>query len=75
MEIFKSATKILMCCIQITLSLLVSSDYIFTVVPTKSDSDLIFCLQLLSKSLTFTIHLSYRESTDHLCIHPIPWIG
>ena len=29
-----------------------------TVVPTKSDSDAIFCLQLLSKTLTCTLHLS-----------------
>ena len=29
---------------------------LFTVVPTKSDSDVIFCLQLLSKSLTCTVH-------------------
>ena len=29
-----------------------------TVVPTKSDSDVIFCLQLLSKILTCTLHLS-----------------
>ena len=29
-----------------------------TVVPTKSDSDLILCLQLLSKTLTFTLNLS-----------------
>ena len=29
-----------------------------TVVPTKSDSDVIFCLQLLSKTLTCTLHLS-----------------
>ena len=28
-----------------------------TVVPTKSDSDVIFCLQLLSKILTCTLHL------------------
>ena len=28
-----------------------------TVVPTKSDSDVIFCLQLLSKALTSTLHL------------------
>ena len=37
-----------------------------TVVPTKSDSDVIFCLQLLNKTLTCTFHLSYRESIDHL---------
>ena len=29
-----------------------------TVLPTKSDSDVIFCLQLLSKTLTRTLHLS-----------------
>ena len=29
-----------------------------TVVPTKSDSDEIFCLQLLNKTLTCTLHLS-----------------
>ena len=28
------------------------------VVPTKSDSDVIFCLQLLSKRLSCTLHLS-----------------
>ena len=31
---------------------------ITTVVPTKSDSDVLFCLQLLSKTLTCTHHLS-----------------
>ena len=25
---------------------------------TKSDSDVVFCLQLLSKTLTWTLHLS-----------------
>ena len=30
-----------------------------TVVPSKGDSDaLLFCLRLLSKTLTFTLHLS-----------------
>ena len=29
-----------------------------TVVPAKSDSDVVFCLQLLSKTLTCTLHLS-----------------
>ena len=29
-----------------------------TVVPTKSDSDVVFCLQLLSETLTCTLHLS-----------------
>ena len=41
------------------------------VVPTKSDSDVIFCLQSLSKTLTCTLHLSIRESINHLCINPI----
>ena len=42
-----------------------------TVMPTKSDSDVILCLQLLSKTLTCTLHLSLRESIDQLCINPI----
>ena len=29
-----------------------------TIVPAKSDSDVVFCLQLLSKTLTCTLHLS-----------------
>ena len=33
-------------------------DYSDTVMPTKSDSDVMFCLQLLSKTLTCTLHLS-----------------
>ena len=41
----------------------------------KSDSDTIFCLQLFSKTLTCTLHLSLRESRDHLCINPILQIG
>ena len=28
-----------------------------TVLPAKSDSDIVFCLQLLSKTLTCTLHL------------------
>ena len=32
--------------------------YLATVVPTKSDSDVKLCLQLLSKTLTCTLHLS-----------------
>ena len=31
--------------------------YAYTVVPTKSDSDILLCLQLLSKILTCTLHL------------------
>ena len=46
-----------------------------TVVPTKSDSDEILCLQLLSKPLACKRHLSWRESIDHLCINPILRIG
>ena len=46
-----------------------------TVVPTKIDSDIILCLQLLSKTLLCTLHLSICESIDHLCINPILWIG
>ena len=46
-----------------------------TVMPTKSVSDVIFCLQLFSKTLTCTLHLSLHESRDHLCFNPILWIG
>ena len=46
-----------------------------TVMPTKSDSDVILCLQLLSKTLACTLHLSWHESIDHLCINPILMIG
>ena len=47
----------------------------FTVEPAKSDSDVVFCLQLLSKTLTCTFYLSSCESIDHLCINPILQIG
>ena len=33
------------------------AQHYITVVPTKSDSDVIFCLQSLSKTLTCTSHL------------------
>ena len=46
-----------------------------TVAPTKSDSDGILCLQLLTKQLTCTIHLIKCESIDLLCINPILRIG
>ena len=46
-----------------------------TVVPTKSDSDVMFCLQLLSKTLACPLNLSEREPIDHLCINPILRIG
>ena len=32
-----------------------------TVVPTKSDSDVVFCLQLLSQTLTCALNLSYAN--------------
>ena len=50
-------------------------EFISTVVPAKSDSDEILCLQLFSKTLTCTLQLSKRKSIDHLCINPILWIG
>ena len=43
--------------------------------PTKSDSDVILCLQLFSKTLTCALVLSLRESRDNLCINPILRIG
>ena len=46
-----------------------------TALPAKSDSDVVLCLQLLSNTLTFTLHLSFRESIDYLFIIPILWIG
>ena len=49
--------------------------YTYTVMPTKSDSDVIFCLQLLSRTLTCSLHLRYHELIDHLCINPILWTG
>ena len=45
------------------------------VLPTKSDSDVIFCLQVLSKTLTCALHLSNRKLIDHFCINPILRIG
>ena len=44
-----------------------------TVLQAKSDGDVMFCLQLLSKILTGTLHLCLRESIYHLCIYPILW--
>ena len=41
----------------------------------QSDSDVVFCLQLLSKTLTCTLHLSYCELISPLCINPILRIG
>ena len=46
-----------------------------TVVPTKGDNDVILCLELLSKTQTYALHLSLCESIDHLCINPISRIG
>ena len=49
-------------------SVLSTKAYTGAVVPTKSDIDVILCLQLLSKTLTCTLHLSIRKSIYHLCI-------
>ena len=46
-----------------------------TAVQTKSDREVIFCFQLLSKTLICTPHLSQRESIYHMCINPILQIG
>ena len=46
-----------------------------TAVPTKSDSDVIFCLRLLRKTLAYTLLLRQCKSIDHLCINPILRIG
>ena len=46
-----------------------------TILPAKSDSDVVFCLQLLSKTLTCTLHMSKCKSMDHMCINPILRIG
>ena len=42
---------------------------------TKSDSDVILCLQLLSKTFTYTLPFSLRKSIDHLCVIPFTRIG
>ena len=46
-----------------------------TVVPNKRDSDVILCLQLISKTLACTLYISIRQSIDHLCFNPIHRIG
>ena len=43
-----------------------------TVLPGKSESDVVFYLQLLSKILTCTLQLSLCESIDHSWIGLIP---
>ena len=50
---------------------IVFGSFVFTVVPTKCESDVILSLQLLSKTIMCTLHLSIRISIDHLCINPI----
>ena len=50
--LFKSVCRFLLCTVVIFWS------HQGTVVLTKSDSDVILCLQLLSKTLTCTLHLS-----------------
>ena len=42
-----------------------------TIVPTKCDSYVLLCLQLLSEKIACTFHLTLRKSIDHLCINPI----
>ena len=59
----------------INLSIETSSLTPSAVVPANSDSDVVLCLQLLSKTLTRTCHLSCGESIDHLCINLIQRIG
>ena len=49
--------------------------YVGKNVPTKSDSDVILFLPLLSKEKTCTLHLSSHKSIDHWCINPILRIG
>ena len=44
--------------IYLVLCVSVPFSFTFTVVPTRSDSDVILCLQLLSNTLTCTLHLS-----------------
>ena len=46
------------CSWQQNIFIIIDKNVLFTVVPTKSDSDVIFYLQLLSKTLTCTHHLS-----------------
>ena len=41
----------------------------FTVMPTKSDSDIIFCLQLLSQILTCTSHLIALTRIDRSLVY------
>ena len=60
----------------LAITILLLAFYMFhTVVPTKSDSDDMFCLQLLNQTLACTHNLSLCESIDHLCINPILRIG
>ena len=47
----------------------------YTVVPTKSNSDVILCLQLPSQTLMSKLHLNQLKLIDHLCFNPILWIG
>ena len=49
--------------------------YLTTVLPAKSDSDIIFLLIIVRKTIMCTLHLSYWELIDHLCINPILRIG
>ena len=61
---FNSAFQVQYCMCGLTSGIFHKVGYYFclirisTVVPAKSDSDVIFCLQLLSKTLTCTLYLS-----------------
>ena len=50
--------KILAVRSDIVMFILIVQMRLSTIVPTKSDSDVVFCLQLLSKTLTCTHHFS-----------------
>ena len=42
-----------------------------TAVPTKSDSDVILCLQLLKLNTNVYTSIELRQLIDHLCFIPI----
>ena len=46
-----------------------------TVLPAKSDSDVVFCLQLLSKTLTYTLHLMRIDRSLMYLSYPVDMIN
>ena len=60
--------------VELTSTSLYSPFHKHSVVPTKSDSDVILCLQLLSKHYVCT-SLELKRIDRFLCINPILWIG